>query len=361
MDNPSTLENLVARIGEDLHDPEAPALGVHVLSEFKYCPRAAIITLEQQEQDDGSEFVAAPALGGLPTHDIDRIREALAQIREELKRPICWNIGLGIAVLYLIMFGQILPALLVLSLAGYFTGPALMRLLAAYHGLRKRLGVAEQAEDKPPKWEVRQVQSIRWWSLIRAGFASAERPEAIVDQESRLAGKPWRVLQRGRKLMPVLRIHVEDEERDHRRQGRLRPQQFVRAAAYAYLMNRIERAEADWVIILFGTSDEGIAIPIEHEHLELFRITLQSAREFLRAYRQDPDFKPKPARESAPCIRCPFGKPRRSESESVFRGAAVVPFLTEAANGKLYHSTCGDRFRWIPPHERAETLGLTKS
>ena len=52
-------------------DGDTLELGVHVMSEFIYCPRAGIIALESDRDDMGIEEGAAPALGGIPRYEID--------------------------------------------------------------------------------------------------------------------------------------------------------------------------------------------------------------------------------------------------------------------------------------------------
>lgn len=357
MSNLDSFQNAVRRCADELTDPHAPPLGVHVLSEFMYCPRAGIIAIDQQQEDNGCEAAVAPSLGGLPVHDQHRIEKALKQYQEQ----VAYSIGLNAAVLILalIAFMSSWGALSLLMLAGmYLPAKSLHGLLKDYHTLRRRLHEAQCAAVREPDWSLRIPQPIQWWSLIRAGFDSVEKQAPIADHDLRLAGKPWRVLQRGDRHIPVISVRVDVAKDDRRREGQFSPQLRARLAAYAYLISRIEGAQADWAIVMFGKSTDGVAVPIEETTFSLFAEGLLATRRQVLDYRADPSMSPAPARGTSPCIGCPHGKPSHPERKSVFRGVEVTQLITQSADGKRYHCTCGDRFRWVPPHEQAKRLGL---
>jgi hypothetical protein len=358
VDSPPFFNQAIQRLAYELHDEDAPALGAHTMSEFIYCARAGVIALEQQQGDDsGSEVQDDPKLGGLPTHDVTRIRQALEEVREFLKIPVAVNIGFALAILLVALnMGWVAAVLLPVQV---FCGMKLWKYLKLYSILRKKLRSAESAAVAEPLWDLRQPQPIQWWSLIRAGFDSVQLQAPLMDRDLRLSGKPWRVLQRGSQHLPVLRISIkEGDGYDMRRDGRLRPPQMARLVAYAYLLNRVQHAQSDWVIVLFDTSYEGLAVPITESMLNTFADGLRAARAQLGQYHDDADYKPKPARDGMPCIRCPHGKPKSPIKPESFRGAVIAPFVTESPRGVPFHCPCGDRFRWVPPHEQAEALGL---
>src|SRR5690606_31241947 len=64
----------VNNLAESLTDSTAPRMGVHTISEILFCKRAGLLVIDQKSNDEGSEFEPAPALGGLPTHDVEAIR-----------------------------------------------------------------------------------------------------------------------------------------------------------------------------------------------------------------------------------------------------------------------------------------------
>lgn len=362
MDSPAWFLEAIKQISTDLADSEAPYLGAHAMSEFIYCPRAGIITVDQRKEDTGSDDEQGPTLGGLPTHDLELIQAELARVREELKWPIAWGIGLGLITIlgFLALWTSPFRWILLLcsSMPMYVTARIIKERFTTYAVLRARLREAESAAIAEPDWTLRQPQPINWWSLIRAGFVSHELRAPIVDQDLRLAGKPFRVLQRGAVHIPVMHLTVPDAEEDLRRQGRLRPPQRARLAAYSYLLHHVQRSQSDWAIVLFKGTFEGVALPIDQAMLLTFTEGLKSARAYLSEYESNRDYNPAPARERTPCVKCPFAEPISPEKRSEFRGVPVTSFLTQAWNGKHYHSTCGDRFRWVPPHSKAEALEL---
>jgi hypothetical protein len=356
MDSPQWFTEAVRRITADLADEDAPGLGVHAMSEFIYCPRAGIIAVDQRGEDSGCESETAPALGGLPMHDLPKLRHALEDSRELIRTCLAWN-----AALYLLTFISYLYfewACLLAAPGLYFMGRWLWSLLKIRAILRHRLRQAESAAIQEPLWDLRQPQPIHWWSLIRSGFDSVEKQAVITDRNARIAGKPWRVLQKGSRHLPVLRIQVDAAADDPRRHGRLSPQQRARIAAYAYLIHRVERAQSDWVIVLFGKTDEGLAIPLDESMFSIFAEGLLAARKHLVEYQVNSQYAPPPPNNAAPCLRCPHAKPRHHKQHSVFRGVSVASLITEGTDGKRYHCLCGDRFRSVPPHEDAKRLGL---
>lgn len=354
------LQSSVQSIVDDLADPDAPRLGVHTISEFMFCRRAGIVVLDQKTGDSGSEFEPAPALSGLPTHEIDEIRRAMTEILYRLKFPVAWNV-FTVLCLFCAMAVWGLLGLIVLGPAQYYSYQWLKSMLLDYSFLSQRLKSAKAAAVQEPNWELPLPQAIHWWSLIRAGFVSVEKRQTLEDPVLGVAGRPWRVLNRGSFGFPVMRIRVDDQQHDRRKEGRLHPNQLARIAAYSYLMNRLERADSSWAIVLFGDSDEGVAIPITPEVWNSFHEGLIAARRRTAEYRTDPLNVPNMnSGNSFVCAGCPFGKPRRLGTPSVFLGAAVAPFGTSTVQGTVYHCTCGDRFKWVPPHQEAKRLGLTQ-
>jgi hypothetical protein len=50
---------------------------------------------------------------------------------------------------------------------------------------------------------------------------------------------------------------------------------------------------------------------------------------------------------------------RPGETESKKFGQKLTPRVVTAKDNRGYHSPCGDRFDWIPPHAKAGEKGLT--
>lgn len=349
-----SVSELVPRLVDELTDETAPMMGVHTMSEFMYCPRAGIITVDQSCEDTGSEFIPAPALGGIPMHDLDRLQRLFTQARKvaKLRSALMIVTMFGIEAAARFFGGIGYTGLLLVWLQFGSLNAAWQQLLA----LKRRLQVAERAAIAEPDWENRVPQPIRWWSLIRAGWESVERQSPIADRDLRLAGKPWRIMQRGNCHLPVVRIAANDSNVEARRNGILSPQQRARLAAYCYLISRVEGAQSDWAIVLFANSDDGIAIPIDETIINVFAEGLMAARRQLSAYQSNTSSTPNVPRDAAPCRRCPLGKPHVVANHN--GGSPFAPYVTQGKNLKRYHSDCGDRFCWVPPHEEARTLGL---
>ena len=326
-----------------------PTVGVHILSEIMFCPRAGVLALESRAEDVGLDFVPAPALGGLPLHEVDKLTFALDLARQELKRSALFPAG-AICAGGLAYLAEGLVLGLALGSGAAIFWPALRARYADYCLLKHRLKLAEFARRKEPDWNIAAEQEVNWWELQKAGFESVEKVEPLFDPQLRLAGKPWRVLQKGAFHVPVIRKGGDTEE--------LRPQHYARLAAYSYLIQRCERAQASWGIVLLGNSDRGVAVPIRPEYWSSFRAGLANARDIITRYRENPVARVPTPRDTKRCKNCPLGKPKKFVSKTELGDVVLEPYLTADAYGVNCHSTCGDRFRWVAPHLDARRIGL---
>ncbi len=348
-----SFSDVIDELQSELADPDAPRIGVHTIGQFAYCPRAGLLSAEAE---DDMEMERPPSLGGLPQHDVDRMQQALSDLAERIKYPTAINIGLAVVALWLWMtWGWVLATPLFLPM--YYSLRWLVSLLQAYHLLQKRLSQAAAAASVEPNWDVDVPQPVNWWSLLRVGFDSIEK-QTLEDFQLRIAGKPWRVLHRGDVEIPVLRIQVEEHRLQQYRNGRLRKHHLARIGAYSYLLNRCERADSSWALLLFNWSDEGIAVPLTPIVWETFKEALTTAREHLHEFGRNINHAPDP--NVSACGACPLGAPRKSNGPTDVRkrGLAILPFGTENSDGTVYHSQCGDYFRWLTPHQSNRDVGL---
>jgi hypothetical protein len=63
------------------------------------------------------------------------------------------------------------------------------------------------------------------------------------------------------------------------------------------------------------------------------------------------------------CCGCHYGKPieyKDGVTDTVLNGVPLVPLQTKATNGRFFHSACGDKFNWTPPHDDAVNMGLAE-
>jgi hypothetical protein len=84
---------------------------------------------------------------------------------------------------------------------------------------------------------------------------------------------------------------------------------------------------------------------------------LAKRAEFDRAVATEKKGNPPDEPDAGCCSGCPFGKPETAKVD-------LAQVQTEkihgrgGRDGKLYHSECGDRFEWIPPHVQAKKKGM---
>lgn len=345
-----------------LRDGNTPELGVHVMSEFMYCPRAGIIAAESHRDDMGMEEGAAPALGGIPRYDIDRMLRDLESRSKELKHLVAATFSVVLLAVLCSVFSTD-TGVFVLGLGG-----AVLALLAKkwwpeaveWWQLRGEIRRAQQAVPREPDWDQHAQQQVDWWELIAAGFESIELTRALSNHEVALTGRPWRVLHRGHLRIPVLRVRVEEGDGPI---GQFRPrtQQQARIAAYAFLTETCERGNADWAIVLFNSSDRGVAFPVGSDEWDAFRQGLPRARREFGQYMESPRYRPRPADHGRACSGCPFGEPRMvGLRPTILNGVEILPRKTTDNLNREFHCTCYDRFGdEVPPHKLARQLGLT--
>ena len=330
--------------------PDAPWIGVHVLSEFMFCPRAGIIAFEESPDDTGQELDRAPRLDYLPDFEVALIEQGLRDAWDRISTVALWSFAGGLLIVGGSFFVWLGLAFLLLP-GGWYASQSLLRDFAAVWELHRRLATAERAVAAEPDPSSEELQAVNWWNLLKAGFTPVEYEEAHADPELRVAGRPWRVLHKGSLRIPVFR--------KRRGEAELYPQHFARMAAYCHVLAAAEGGESPYGIVLFGDGYDGATVPDTSQHRETFFHALRKARRHLKALavrKWTPE--PPPATY---CRGCPCGKPRRyvpGYSEAVLSGVRISASPRRGNNGKLYHSTCGDRFDWAPPHEWAEDKGI---
>ena len=126
-----------------------PMVGVHILSEIMFCPRAGVLALESRTEDVGLDFVPAPALGGLPLHEVDKLTFALDLARQELMRTALFPGG-AICAGGLAYLAEGLVLGMALGCGAAIFWPALRTRYADYCLLKHRLKLAEFARERSP-------------------------------------------------------------------------------------------------------------------------------------------------------------------------------------------------------------------
>ena len=346
-------------------DNAAPQVGVHTMSEYIFCRRAGQLAMEKSDDDLGADFTPAPALGGIQWYEPDLIAAELERHADALKK-----IGVLFAVATALtacvaFYDRALGAMLAgCGVLGVMTTGRLWwwHEVLCYFRCRRRLQQANKAATREPNWEFPSPQPVNWWQLLQAGFDSRKPEQSLHNPMINLKGRPWRILHRGDRHIPVIRIRVAEFDGTNLTAVRLYEKHRARIAAYAHLVETCEQGQADWAIILYNNSDDGIAVPLGDRDWNAFRNGMQMTRREVSQLQDDPRYQAEAPKGRRKCAGCPFGRPRRVGLEpTVLSGTVLAPFATSDSRGeRLFHSTCGDRFQDVPPHRDAEELGLLK-
>jgi hypothetical protein len=338
-------------------DRDAPWLGVRVVSEMIFCPRAGLIAFElnkreKLDDDEDGKTEKSPRLDWRPEYNDDILYEALQQKWDEvywvLKIAIWWAIVTAV-VLFAVDFG--LGGLLAVPLAVipyWFIRQGqeiwkLERRWRAYRHAQNTLQISELGGEE---------RTVNWWQLRKAGFVASKPQEPHVHREWRLAGRPFLVLSYQALRIPVFR--------KHRGQREVHSQNRARIAAYCQLLEWCERAQSPFGIMLFADSYEAVISPNNARSQAIFREGLLQARAvIIAAEAGDP---PGPPTRNQ-CKGCFWGYPKVFRSGTTDRHLADLPgaFTPRKGVDGKYHSVCGDRFEWLPPHQRVEEKKIDRS
>lgn len=326
-------------------------INVHVLSEHVFCPRAAVLAWESGEDTGDEEPSLGPRLDDFLDYDERRFAEELRVAWGSLRRWLAFFPFAG--VLTAIVWCTISPLWGVVSSVLLFVLAALSwdTTVRIVQLIRERMRF-EAAAPAAIDLGAREVRKVNWWSLRKAGFDCLKPNDAIGDLTRRLTGRPWRILTKD----TAVRIPVA---RKHRGKAEYRPQHVIRLAAYCHLIETNELARVPFGVLMFaGTYDclilpNTVAARLEFEH------ALEETREFLQELEKAD--RPPAAPSDNRCGGCPFGMPRvyvAGETDTMLGGRCLPANRVRAGDGRLYHSPCGDRFEWVPPHERSVALGI---
>jgi hypothetical protein len=322
---------------------------VRTLGEFVFCPRAGILAAEKEGGEDEPDDDPI-RLDFLPEYSLTVIEEQLAL---HLRALGSWGgrvAGVLIAIAVAWFFGwkvAVVIGAVVLLWLGRRLGQEIRAVLTLADSRRQAIA----AEPKEPPENATSQTPVNWWELLKAGFDSIRVQESLRDEASKLAGRPWRVLRKGSLRIPVIKIGEDFYEG-----GRywIYAQHEIRLAAYAHLLAACEGGEVPYGIVLFGNTYQGVAIPITAQLKENF---LAKRAEFDRAMAAAKKGNPPDEPDAGCCSGCPFGKPEKVNTDLVQIQREKI-HGRNGRDGKLYHSECGDRFEWIPPHAQTKKKGM---
>ena len=319
-----------------------PRIHVSSLGSFEFCPRAGVIAFNSQPDEEHHEDPRVPNLSYLPMFDEEALHEKFKAIFPGLK--LSWSVLIvsGILLLLIAQFGSTTLAVM-LFLAILLMGFVALRDTFILISILAELSKYKHRPATPLDRSLNKELSITWWGLVKCGYKPIKPGASCVDIELGLSGKPWRLLTNNDgERIPVIGFHpIELDAKDsHRR----------KLAAYCYLLETQQSATADWGILLDLATRRGIAIPMgvlrQHQTLEL----LKAFRKVLgdRSVQLPIAIPPTNA-----CQNCPHGKPRvymLNSSETKNRRGTIGANTEKGKAGHLVHSTCGDEFHWVPPH-----------
>jgi hypothetical protein len=319
--------------------PDDPWLGVNVLTEFVFCPRAGIIQIEKQQEDSGEEQEDPRAnVHYMPPHQLTEIIQEIERVTRSMMRwlPVpLLSLLITLAAAWRLGW---CPAMVGI----FFTAGMLKPVFSALHRLRELKELYQYAESRKPAEPdpaIESNQPVDWWELHKAGFEVYMPPRKLEDEQLRLVGRPWRILRRGGEQIPVFKKRADGENATS-----IYEQHYARMAAYCRLLESCTGSQSPYGIILFGYTFRGVAINAGAASKSL-RTGLANAREAIRQAKRG-EIPPAPV--AAWCSGCPHGKPfvkRNAETRVIGKVIGI--------DGREYRSECGDRFSWIPPHAKA--------
>lgn len=328
-------------------------MSVHALSEFVFCPRAGVIARELAVDDEIDEPPKRFNLDYAPPYHLPGIEEAVGRLTDSLTK---WGLAGAVvllAALLMFVLGYrvlLIPLGIVLAGVSWVIAKRINRIveLSEWHDL------ARNAAPREPAPTAQSHQKVNWWEILAAGFESIPSRESYVDSELGLAGRPWRVLRKGSLRIPVIKLQSTEER------STPQPQHAIRVAAYCRLLQLNEGMESPYAVLLFGDSWDGLAVANTESLQKLLPQAVAFARELVQMSQWSPEEPPSP-QPPVQCVGCRYGRP------VVYRVEQGSPWWDDDGQihgspfgGKTFHSCCGDRFGWTPPHEQALVMKLTE-
>lgn len=327
-------------------------ISVHALSEYAYCPRAGVIAHELAVDDEIDEPPKRFNLDYAPPFHLEGIEEAIGRLTESLTKLGLGGLVVLLTALLMFVLGfhvLLIPLGVVVAVLSWIAAKRINRIVE----LTEWREQARNAAPREPSPTAQSHQKVNWWEILAAGFESIPGRESYVDSELGLAGRPWRVLRKGSLRIPVIKLQSTEDR------STPQPQHAIRVAAYCRLLQLNEGMESPYAVLLFGDSWDGLAVANTESLQKRLPEAVAFAREMDQLAQQSPEEPPSP-QPPAQCVRCQYGRPveYRVEQGSPWwddNGQIHgMPF-----GGKTFHSCCGDRFGWTPPHEQSLAMKLT--
>lgn len=324
----------------------ARRIGVHVLSEHVFCPRAGALALESQDEDRGEEGLGVGPRLDYFCYDYDQARfdEAIENDWGQLRRWLTW-----LAPALLLPFAawrlHSVPAGLLASLPIFWLiAQSLETVKSLMTHLRAR-AACRNAPSTTIDMAPTNMIKVDWWSLRRAGFDCHKPVDA--HRDAQLVGRPWRVLVKDTMWrIPVIRKHRGDAV--------LHPQHIVRAAAYCRLIETCEGGRAPFAVLLFAGSYDCVLIPNSAASKFELEQALAGFAEFLNVSDGGRFIPAVPADNR--CRGCVWGRPIPMNVPTILNGQNIWPIRIEGIRKGEFHCKCGDRYNFVPQHADIQRL-----
>ena len=336
------------REGNSSPAAEGSYVTVHALSEFAFCPRAGLIA--QESAAEWEEEIEQARLNYMPRYDwmdiVWRLRHATIGL-------LNWAVVLSIVAMltfiaslqYGLLFALVPPMVFI----GYLGGRC-WRAMVRFGRLRTLWLQARSAVPQQLPTQLDVDVPVNWWRLRASRYVAVSCEEPLADEDLRLVGKPWRILRSGSIRIPAVHATADHLKETH----------VVRVAAYCHLIEACEGAESPFGVVLLGDGHDGLAVALSAARNERFHASLRAFRQVLREAAAGDD--PRPPSSSNVCSECPNGIPilvcSGVENSFSLAGSRLPIRAVESSDGLIYHSLCGDRFGWTPPHRGADELDL---
>ena len=356
------------------HSTERP-ISVHELKEFVFCPRAWVKAYEEEWTDDGTDD-PKPRLDFTPSqlYATNGLYDVLNRLSSNLMQ-LWLGTAVGLAVLFIgaRLSHQLrypFAALAAFALAkGVFDTNDLLRQIQS---TRRCLDIPRLAEPQIPNPGANQLEPVDWWALLNADFLAKPVEEALLGRNPDLTrhpgltGTPFRLLHNGDKAnpgdfyIPVVLRKVTEKNLD-----RIMKTDRVRNAAYCHLVEQqfpksVNSHVAPYGIVMNYLTYKGFAIKVTADDRKALLQAFEAVIEHRRLYENECLLPDEPENRSN-CAGCPLGEPiryRRGKTDALTRKYGKRPFMIRDRLNNDYHSYCGDRFGWVPPHRLVNELGL---
>lgn len=336
--------------------PSDQKIGVHVLSEYVFCPRAAVIASESNGDGGDEEPNLGPRLDLVIDYHEHTFVEALKLAWGETRLWVTL-LAAGVFIVMIVGYLTSVATSLVLSLPVFILLARCWETVKQIAALVRAQRQYRNAPDVVIDQHASDIRNLSWWSLRKAGFECSKAPDRFEVPNCRVVGKPWRLLKKGGLMIPVIR----------RRRGSLQwgAQHEVRLSAYCDLIEKCTGGEAPFGVVLFSGTDSCVVIPNNKIRQETYKEALKHAIRLMAPPNDGPPTSP-PSDDR--CSGCVNGKPRLfqpGKSDTVLDGKPLSACTANSVypDGNFrgaFHSICGDRFRWAPPHQDAIALGIAR-